>query len=246
MISNNVASLGTILGIWAHPDDETFMLGGLLSMATSNGQQVICVTATNGAGGVQDDSRWPAGSLGEIREKELAMALEIIGVTEHILLGYEDGGCDQVDANDAIKRISTLIDHYQPDTVVTFPPDGLTGHVDHKTVSTWVRAAVEASTTHPELYYATQTQESYDSFWKAADEKFNIYFATDAPVFVPQSKCDIYIPLMPEFAARKTAALKAMPSQYDAWFQYLGDKGVEAAAGTEALVLAAKWAYPSA
>lgn len=235
---DSVARLGTILGIWAHPDDETFMTGGLIALAVANGQTVICVTATKGEAGVQDEARWPSATLGETRTKELAQALEILGISKHHWLGYKDGQCDQIAETDAVAQLVELIEEYQPDTIVTFPPDGLTGHPDHKTVSAWASQAAAAATRHPAVYFATQTKESYDAFWWPVDEKFNIYFATDKPVLMPQGDCDIHLLLPPEIAARKTAALKAMPSQYDALFEFLGDKGVEAAVGTEALVKA--------
>ena len=44
----DAADLGTVLGIWAHPDDETFLSGGLMAMAREAGQRVVCVTATLG------------------------------------------------------------------------------------------------------------------------------------------------------------------------------------------------------
>ena len=46
--SDDVAELGTILGIWAHPDDEAYLSGGLMALARDNGQRVVCVTATRG------------------------------------------------------------------------------------------------------------------------------------------------------------------------------------------------------
>jgi LmbE family N-acetylglucosaminyl deacetylase len=42
---------GTILSIWAHPDDETYLAGGVMAAASANGQRVVCVTATDRGGG---------------------------------------------------------------------------------------------------------------------------------------------------------------------------------------------------
>ena len=44
----DVSALGTVLGIWAHPDDEVYLSGGLMAMARDRGQRVVCVTATLG------------------------------------------------------------------------------------------------------------------------------------------------------------------------------------------------------
>ena len=242
----DISGLGTIMGSWAHPDDETFMTGGLLSMAAANGQKVICVTATDGARGVQDQSRWPAETLGVTRQNELATALNILGIDAPRMLGYDDGHCSAVNSSEVCAKLVSLIDTYEPDTILTFPPDGLTGHPDHMAVSNWTVSAAKDAKKIPAVYFATQTQESYDSFWKVVDTQFNVYFATDSPVFVPEKLCDIHVLLEPEIAEKKTSALKAMPSQYSAWFEYLGDHGVRAAVGSEALVLASKWVNPSA
>lgn len=231
-----VAQLGTILGVWAHPDDESFMVGGILSMAAANGQQVICVTATKGEAGVRDESKWPAATLAETRTHELEKALEILGIKEHRWLGYLDGKCADVDEAEAVDHILQLIEQYKPDTIITFPPDGMTGHPDHQAVSRWARTAVEQSAHKPTVYFAVQTQEAYDSFLRVMDEQFNVYFATDNPVFIPESQCDICMHLEPEVADRKAQALQTQESQFTDMFDFLGYKGVEFAVGTEGLV----------
>lgn len=233
-----VAGLGTIMGVWAHPDDESFMAGGLLSMAVANGQQVVCITATKGEAGVQDESRWPAARLGDIRAKELLHALEILGIQAQHWLGYYDGKCAEIADEEAVPRLASLIEQYKPDTIITFPPDGMTGHPDHQAVSRWARAAVEQAAHKPAVYFAVQTQEAYNSFLKAMDEKFNVYFATDHPIFIPESQCDILLKLSPDVAYKKACALKAQESQFSGMFEFLGDKGVEFAVGVEGLVSA--------
>lgn len=84
-----MSQLGTILGdrilgIWAHPDDETYLCGGLMARAVQSGARVVCVTATRGELGSTDPDRWPAGAaLAEVRTRELEDALGRLGVTEH-------------------------------------------------------------------------------------------------------------------------------------------------------------------
>ncbi len=62
-----VTELGTIMGIWAHPDDEIFSMAGIFALASQAGQNTVCVTATRGEQGVQDESRWPRADLASIR-----------------------------------------------------------------------------------------------------------------------------------------------------------------------------------
>jgi LmbE family N-acetylglucosaminyl deacetylase len=75
-------NLGTILGVWAHPDDEAFLSSGLMADAVRKGDRVVSVTATRGELGSWDEERWPSESMGEVREAELEESLAILGVTE--------------------------------------------------------------------------------------------------------------------------------------------------------------------
>jgi len=89
-------ALGTILGVWGHPDDETYLSAGLMAAAARRGQRVLCATATRGEYGSQDEQRWPSATLGRVRERELLRSLEILGVHDHRWLEYIDGSCDRV------------------------------------------------------------------------------------------------------------------------------------------------------
>lgn len=64
--------LGTILGVWAHPDDETYLCGGLMARAAAAGDRVVCITATRGENGSPDEDRWPSGAaLAAVRTCEM-------------------------------------------------------------------------------------------------------------------------------------------------------------------------------
>src|SRR3954469_10227728 len=103
-------SLGTILGIWAHPDDEAYLDAGVMAIAARDGDRVVCVTATRGEHGTSDAARWPPDVLGPAREAELATSLDILGVTEHMWLDYRDGECADVSEHEAVDIVATLID----------------------------------------------------------------------------------------------------------------------------------------
>ena len=98
--------LGTILGIWAHPDDETYLAAGLMARAARDGARVFCVTATKGEGGSWDEKRWPSKTMGEVRAAELLASLDLLGVKEHLWLGYIDGACADIPAGEAVARSS--------------------------------------------------------------------------------------------------------------------------------------------
>lgn len=236
-----LGQLGSILGIWAHPDDETFMVGGLLAIAAENGQRVACVTATKGEAGVQDALRWPAETLGETRATELANALEILGVGSHQWLGYADGGCANIPQKEAVGRLIEIINEFKPDSIITFPPDGLTGHEDHVAVSSWALSAAAQSEKRPAVWYAVHTEEVYHAAFKGIHDSMNVYFNIDMPRFVPQSACDIALELPDEVLDKKLRALKAMPSQYEAFFNGITPQDAELAFELEGLLLASRW-----
>jgi len=64
----DIRELGTILSIWAHPDDEAYLCGGIMAMAAAADSRVVCVTASRGELGVTDPTRWPPEQLASIRE----------------------------------------------------------------------------------------------------------------------------------------------------------------------------------
>jgi LmbE family N-acetylglucosaminyl deacetylase len=162
-VITDAADLGTILGVWAHPDDETYLMGGLMSTATAAGRRVVCVTATRGEAGSPDLKRWPLEGLGALREVELARALAALGPIEHHWLDYPDGGCAAADAGEATAAVEKIMRAVDPDSVLTFGPDGMTGHTDHTAVCEWTTAAFErAAKPGATLYYATATQKWLD------------------------------------------------------------------------------------
>src|SRR5437870_7671850 len=132
---------GTMLGVWAHPDDETYLSAGLMADAARRGQRVVCVTATRGEEGSWDEERWPTSEMGKVRERELMASLEALGVTEHHWLDHYDGTCADVDHAEGVAKVQAILKAVRPDTVLTFGPDGMTGHTDHKAVCAWTTEA---------------------------------------------------------------------------------------------------------
>lgn len=235
---DDIKKLGTILSFWAHPDDETFCCAGIMTMAVQNGQRVVCVTATKGEEGIQDESRWPREKLGEIRAKELEEAFKILGITEHRFLNYHDGQLAEVALDEGVRHVLRAIKVYQPDTILTFGLDGLTGHPDHQSVSGWVSAATKHLDNPPRVYHMVETHDHYERFMKPADEKFNIYFNIDKPPLKESAECDLYFDFTPEITATKCAALAAMPSQMERMLRQYDQNTLNRMFGIEAFVKA--------
>src|SRR5436190_2410139 len=151
------SNLGTILAVWAHPDDESFVAGGLLATASDAGSNVVCLTATRGEQGTADPDRWPDTRLARTRTRELAAAHAVLGVAEHRWLPFHDGTCDRIAAGRGMAAVAHVIEEVRPDTIVTFGPDGVTGHPDHRAVSAWTSHAWAATGSSARLLWAAVT-----------------------------------------------------------------------------------------
>lgn len=135
-----------LMGIWAHPDDETFGSSGTMARATMSGHPVAIVCATRGeVGEIADSALATPESLGEVRERELRNACAAVGVTDVSFLDYRDGQLAEADPDEAIGRIVAHLRRFQPDVVLTFAANGGYGHVDHMAIHRLTLAAVEAA-----------------------------------------------------------------------------------------------------
>lgn len=226
-----IEKLGTILCVGAHPDDETWIAGGVLAAAAQNGQRVAVLTATKGELGVQDHKQWPAEALAQIRAQELHDSLAILGITEHGWLGCKDGECDCVDCDMMAARLIKHIQAIKPDSIVTFGPEGLTGHADHTAVAEWCSQAVRQCGLPVMLYQAVHTQDWYDRWGKELHERANVFFNIDEPPIVDEQELAICLELTPELADIKYQALVAQASQMkELLAKFEGDKLPEALA----------------
>ena len=201
--------LGTVLMVWAHPDDETYLAGGLSAALSDAGHRVVCLTATRGEAGESGLPVSSAAHLAEVRTAELAEALAILGVADHRWLDYPDGGCADVDAGQAAARVAAVLDEVRPDTVVTFGPDGFTGHPDHRAVSRWTDAALRRAARRPRLLHAVTTEE--DVAWDIADE-FGVY-DLGRPRVCREDEVDVLLRLEGGALDRKVQALLRQVSQ---------------------------------
>jgi LmbE family N-acetylglucosaminyl deacetylase len=121
-----------ILAVFAHPDDETFCTGGTLARYAAGGAEIMVVSATRGdAGQIHDAGIATRRTLGQIRERELHLACERLGIRHAICLDYGDGTLAQLDPAILTRHITQFVRRFRPDIVITFGPDGGYGHPDH-------------------------------------------------------------------------------------------------------------------
>ena len=215
--------LGTVLMVWAHPDDETYLAGGVSALLTDAGHRIACITATRGE----------AGGDGQVRTVELEQALQLLGVSEHHWLDYPDGGCADVDADEAVTRIRSIVDDVQPDTVLTFGPDGITGHPDHQTMSAWVNRALAGRDVR--LLHAVEREERVD---RELDEEFGVYELGSARM-LPDDEIDLLLRPEGVLLDRKISALLLQKSQTGGLVDAVGIERFRAWAADEAFALPA-------
>ncbi len=216
---SDLTRLGTVLAVWAHPDDETYLAGALLAGLRDRGQRAVCVTATRGE--AADPASAPAEreALARLRSRELEDALAALGVDEHHWLDYPDGGCADLDPEQPVADLTGLLEDVRPDTVITFGPDGYTGHPDHQAVSRWTELAVAASTTKPDLLHAVSTQRARVD--PALDEDFGV-FELGRPRMCEEDELAVHLELAGPALERKVEALLRQPSQTSTLIDVVG------------------------
>lgn len=132
-------SSNTMLVILAHPDDESFAVGGTLAKFAKQGVRVILICATRGEAGI---SGMKPEEAGEIREGELREAAKHLGI-EVFFLGYQDGELSETNQFALLEHVSSWLYLTQPKVIITFGPDGVSGHADHVTISHVVTQAYD-------------------------------------------------------------------------------------------------------
>ena len=135
--------LATIL---AHPDDETFGVGGTLIKYTDAGVVCHSLSLTRGEAGQSGPpgaAPIPPARLGELREAELAESGRLMGIATTTALRYPDGGLASAPADDVIRDIVRWLRSTRPDVVITWGPDGGYGHPDHIAAGELAGRAIE-------------------------------------------------------------------------------------------------------
>lgn len=147
-----------LLAVFAHPDDEAFGTGGTLARYAAAGIDIALVCATRGeVGEIADESLATPDTLGQVRERELVCAADMLGVRDVVFLGYRDSGMAgttdngnsdafvNAPAEEVVSRLVGIIRQWRPQVVVTFEPNGGYGHPDHIAAHRHTLAAFHAA-----------------------------------------------------------------------------------------------------
>jgi LmbE family N-acetylglucosaminyl deacetylase len=151
-----------ILAIFAHPDDER-VIGPLLSRLAREGRETHLVIATDGSQGIRDFAHIPAGAeLAAARTKEANCAATRLGVRQLHILGLPDGGLASFDVLGKLRSgLAAIIDSLKPAAIITFGPEGGTGHPDHRLVGDVTTQIIQSDARYAniDLLYASLPTE---------------------------------------------------------------------------------------
>jgi LmbE family N-acetylglucosaminyl deacetylase len=134
----------TLVAIFAHPDDESFGIGGTLAKYAHQGMATYYVCATRGESGTVDAAMMDGyTSIAELRSHELECASHELGLAGVNYLNYRDSGmlgsednrhADSLFAaatDEVAQRIIKQIELLNPDVIITHDQFGGYGHPDH-------------------------------------------------------------------------------------------------------------------
>jgi LmbE family N-acetylglucosaminyl deacetylase len=161
----------TFLAVHAHPDDEASSTGGLFRLLANQGVRTVLVTCTNGECGDAPDGAKPDADhhdgdlVAGVRAKELDQAVEVLGISRLVRLGYRDSGMMGWPQNDdpesfwatpvadGAAKLAEVLMAERPQVVMTYNTFGFYGHPDHIQANRITLAALELIDYEPTLYY---------------------------------------------------------------------------------------------
>jgi LmbE family N-acetylglucosaminyl deacetylase len=133
-----------LLSVLAHPDDESFGMGGTLAKYAEEGVEVHLICATRGeAGEVESEFLEGFNSIADLRVSELNCAIKHLGLSSLTILNYRDSGMTGSRSNQhpealinapidqVAAEIAEKIRELKPQVILTFDPMGGYKHPDH-------------------------------------------------------------------------------------------------------------------
>jgi N-acetylglucosamine malate deacetylase 2 len=158
--------MATILAVFAHPDDETFICGGTLAKYAYDGHRVVLVCATKGEMGRRMGVPPIATreSIPKLREQELINACKALHIAELRFLGIRDKLLQIHPFESLTQIVYEQMNDVKPDAVITFH-ETLGGHPDHCTIGLATKSAFARYAKinrEAELYYVCWSNVAQD------------------------------------------------------------------------------------
>jgi LmbE family N-acetylglucosaminyl deacetylase len=217
-----------VLGVFAHPDDDVFTLGGVLAREEDRLESTLVFATSGGAGPISDPALATRETLAEVREGEQRAAMDALGVaatTTSVFLRHPDYHLPDVAFDELVDEVGATMRSVGPHTVVTFGPDGVTSHHDHIRAGEAATAAFHEVRAGAEpgmferLLYAALPRSAVDRFYGSLAEASTAY-GEEGALFnltgVPDDDVALRIDVSP-VRERKLAAIGAHATQRDEW-----------------------------
>lgn len=207
-----MTSTKMLLAVFAHPDDESLLAGGMLAAAASAGADVIIVSASRGEAG----PNLGGVDRGALRQRELEQAASILGARTSVCLGFPDGSLSD-DVPGLADRVADLCTDWRPDFVITFASDGWYWHPDHLAVAEAVRSAVRRQAPATSIYSTTWPRHRMTRLVRAAHDRglgTGLWGLSPAAFGSPPSEIDVVLDVT-AFTRRKLTAIAAHESQVE-------------------------------
>ena len=132
----------TILGVFAHPDDESMGPGATFAKYAAEGHRVAFVSATDGgAGRLYEERPADKSELRRLRRQETIAAAGVLGIEFLGFLGWHDRDLENMSVLDIEIAIAKVIRREKPDVLVTFHGSGISYHPDHRVLAMALNAA---------------------------------------------------------------------------------------------------------
>ena len=207
-----------LLVLVAHPDDETFALGGTVALAVKAGAPVRVVCATRGEKGKLNlPNPCSEQELGSMRANELTEALAFLGAQQPLVWDHGDGCLAQADPEVIVEKLVNVIEEFKPSNIITFGPDGVSGHKDHIAMHYFATEAFRRASqknSQMRLFWIARPQKVREQFYShlASRPRTQGHYHTELPN-VPYDDKDLFAVDIQPVLDVKLQAVRAHVSQ---------------------------------
>jgi LmbE family N-acetylglucosaminyl deacetylase len=224
--------------VFAHPDDDTFGVAGSFALHAGDDLELTVILATSGdAGRIADAALATRETLASVREAEDLASWHAVGLEPDVrFLRHPDGGLSQIPREQLVTEVRDLLGAAAPEVVVTFGPDGITGHEDHVAIGEVAAEAFGALRTsasgsaYSRLLYCAIPQSELDRFNELLRERGLEPMDPTQP-FMPRGTPDVEIGARVDVSSayeRKVEAIRRHKTQaelddipFDLWPEML-------------------------
>jgi LmbE family N-acetylglucosaminyl deacetylase len=214
-----------VAGVFAHPDDDSYVLGGTLLLHPGQIDLTLVFCTSGEDGPISDPELATREPLGRVREREQRAFLEAVGYegADVHFLRHRDYYLPDVPFEDLVQEVETILRGAAPQVVVTFGSEGMTSHHDHiRAGEAATEAFHRARRGSPEdafqrLYHAALSRSDVDRFYEGV-ARGGFDYGEEGRLFdltgVPDDQIAVRVDTRP-VAARKWVAILRHRTQLD-------------------------------